>query len=261
MLEIFKIGFIDVSFVDVVDILIIAFIAYWLYRALKDTVAVQILFGFLILIGLQFIAKAVGLKSVNWILKNITDIWLLTFIILFQPELRRLTLKITRSPLFRIFVKSKISETIDEIIEAVKEFSDKHVGALIVFVRSQNIEMTIDTGVSLNAEVSKELLLAIFNTKAPLHDGAVVIENQTIVAARCILPLSAVTKYGGKNLGTRHRAGLGLSEQTDAVILIVSEETGAISIAEGGMLTYNIEKDEIKSALKFKLSDREAPES
>jgi diadenylate cyclase len=255
MFELFRIGFLSFTFIDVIDIALVAFLFYWVYKLLKDTVAVQILFGLVILIGLSFIAEAASLKSINWILKTISSIWLLAFIILFQPEIRKMLLIITRSPLFRIFVKSRISETIDEVIDASLEFSTKHIGALIVFTRSQNVQLTVDTGIKLDAVVSRELLASIFNTKSPLHDGAVIIENQMIVAARCILPLSSVTKYDGRNLGTRHRAALGLSEQIDAVVLIVSEETGAISIAQEGDMTLDIPKEDFSKVLRNRLSE------
>lgn len=254
MIDIFRIGFLTFSIIDLIDITLLTILVFWLYKALRDTIALQILFGLMIIIGLQFITEAIGLKSINWILRTISDIWLLAFIILFQPELRRLLLMITQSTLFRIFVRSKITSTIDIVVETVKEFSEKHIGALIVFTRSQNVEMTIDTGIKLNALVSKDLLFSIFNTKSPLHDGAVIIDNQIIVAAKCILPLTALTKYETKNLGTRHRAGLGLAEQTDALVLIVSEETGAISIAHNGMLFFDIPKEELFNVLTKKIS-------
>ncbi len=254
MVDIFRIGFLNFNIIDLLDISLITILIFWLYKALKDTVALQILFGLMVIIGLQFITEAIGLKSINWILRTISDIWLLTFVILFQPELRRLLLMITQSQIFRIFMRSKISSTIDIVVETVKEFSEKHIGALIVFTRSQNVEMTIDTGIKINGLISKELLHSIFNTKSPLHDGAVIIDNQTIVASRCILPLSSLTKYETKNLGTRHRAGLGLSEQTDAIVLIVSEETGAISIAQNGILFYDIPKKDIYNMLTKRLS-------
>jgi diadenylate cyclase len=240
--------------IDLFDIIIVALIIYWIYRALKNTVAVQILFGMVIIIGLQFITEAVNFKSLNWILRTISDIWLIAFIILFQPELRKLLMIIVRSPIFRVFVKPKISETVDEVIEAAIEMSEKHIGALIVFTRSQNVQMTVDTGIPLQSMVSKELLLSIFNTKSPLHDGAVIIDNNMIVAARCVLPLSSQTKFGNKNLGTRHRAALGLSEQADTIVLVVSEETGGISISESGDMTLNIQHDEIGEILTNRLS-------
>jgi diadenylate cyclase len=221
---------------------------------LKNTVAVQILFGMVIIIGLQFITEASNFRSLNWILRTISDVWLIAFVILFQPELRKLLMIIVRSPIFRVFVKPKISETLDEVIEAAIEMSEKHIGAIIVFSRTQNVQMTVDTGIPLQSVVSKELLLSVFNTKSPLHDGAVIIDNNMIVAARCVLPLSSQTKFGTKNLGTRHRAALGLSEQADTIVLIVSEETGSISIAEGGELTLNIPFDELREILTNKLS-------
>ncbi len=251
----FHIGFIEITFFDFVDIAVVTLLFFWIYRALKDTVAVQILFGLVVIIALSFITEAVNLRSLNWIFETISDVWLIAFIILFQPELRRMMLLITRSPLFRIFIKTKISQTIDEVVDAAIEMSEKHTGALIVFTRSQNVEMTVDTGITLQAAVSKELLLSIFNTKSPLHDGAVIIENQLASAARCVLPLSTKNRYGGRNLGTRHRAGLGISEQVDAVVLIVSEETGAISIAKSGLLEYGIPKEKLSRILRMKFEE------
>lgn len=255
MIELFKIGFLSVTLFDLLDIALVTALFYWLYKALKDTVAVNVLFGLVIIIGLSFITEVINFRSINWILKTISDIWLIAFIILFHQEIRKLLLLITRSPLFKAFVKSKIAETIDEVLDSAKELSEKHIGALMVFPRTQNVQMTIDTGIRLQASVSKELLISIFNTKSPLHDGAVIIDNQMVLAARCILPLSGVTKYKTKNLGTRHRAGLGLSEQVDAVVLIVSEETGAISIADSGELTLNIPIDHLPAVLAAKLAD------
>ncbi|MDA3843737.1 MAG: diadenylate cyclase CdaA [Candidatus Kapabacteria bacterium] len=255
MIDIFSIGFVNITLMDLVDIGIITITFYWLYRSLKNTVAIQILFGLVIIVSVSFITEAANLKSVNWILSIIKDIWLIAFVVLFQPELRRLLLKLTRSPIFNLFVRSKISETIDFVIEASIEFSEKHVGALIVFTRTQNVEMTVDTGIALNASVSKELLASIFNTKSPLHDGAVIIDNQMIIAARCVLPLSTVTRYDKKNLGTRHRAGLGLSEQVDTIVLIVSEETGNISIAESGTIDIDIPKDQFPAILRKRLAE------
>ena len=254
MIELINIGFLKITLIDIIDITLVTLLFYWIYKALKNTVALQILFGMVIIIALSFITEAVNLKGLNWIFKTISDIWVLAFVILFQPELRKLMLMISRSQVFQVFVKSKISETIDEVVEAAIEFSEKHTGALIVFTRSQNVQMTVDTGIPLQSVVTRELLLSIFNPKSPLHDGAVIIDNQLASAARCVLPLSTTTKIGRKNLGTRHRAGLGLSEQVDAVVLIISEETGWISIAVGGDLLLNIQPDQLPKILSDKLS-------
>jgi len=151
----------------------------------------------------SFITQSLNLKALNWILRAIADIWLIAFIILFQPEIRRVLLVITRTKLFRVIVKKNISQSLNDIVEAVKELSDRHVGALIVFPRSQNIKMTIDTGVPIQALVSSELLLSVFNPKSPLHDGAVIIENDMITAAKCVLPLSTMSRSDLGNLGTR----------------------------------------------------------
>jgi len=256
MFDLFKIGFLNFSVIDLLDISIVAALMFWLYRSLRHSVAVQILFGLVIIIFLSFITEAANMVALNWILRTIKDIWLIAFIVLFQPELRRLMLRITSSPFFKMFYKSKYSETIDEVVEAAFELSEKHIGALIVFTRNQNVEMTVDTGIPLQAIVSQELLVSIFNTKSPLHDGAVIIDNDMIIAARCTLPLSSQTKHGAKNLGTRHRAALGLSEQIDTIVLIVSEETGAISIAEKGELILNISKDKLSLTLRAKLTDQ-----
>ena len=249
MFELLKIGFISINIIDIIDIFLVGIIFYYLYRALRGTVAVQILISMVLLVFLSFVTEAINLRAVSWIIKTITNVWLIAFIILFQPEIRRLLMILTRSQIFRLFIKPQMSKTYDEIALAVEEMSEKHIGSLMVFPRSQNVTMTLDSGISLQSVVTKELLLSIFNTKSPLHDGAVIIENDLIITAKCILPLSTATSYDGKLLGTRHRAALGLSEQVDALVLIVSEETGAISFAIEGKIEYNIPKKDFKKLL------------
>ncbi|MGB9770673.1 MAG: diadenylate cyclase CdaA [Candidatus Kapaibacteriota bacterium] len=254
MVELFKISFLSISLIDLIDFLLLFVSFFWLYKLLKDTVAIQILFILVILIFFTFISELVNLRSINWLLKAVMSVWLLAFIILFQPELRRVLLRLSNIPVLRYFLRANLTQTIDEVISAVKEMSEKHIGGLIVFVRSQNLEMNIDTGVPIGANVSRELILAIFNPKSPLHDGAILIDESTILYAKCILPLSSVTKLNGRLLGTRHRAALGLAEQTDALVLVVSEETGGISIAEAGHLEQNLPKNRIDTILREKLS-------
>lgn len=249
MTELFRIGFISVTPIDVLDILLVAAVIYTVYRALRATVAVQILLGLVVLVAFSFVVSSLNMKALSWLISSIMSVWLIAFIVLFQPELRRLLTEITQSRLFQFFARSSITETVEEVIEAVKELSEKHIGALIIFTRGQNIKVTIETGIPLKAVVSAELLVAIFNPRSPLHDGAVVIEGSTIVAARCILPLSSQRKHGNKNLGTRHRAALGISEQSDVLTLVVSEETGAISIAERGTLISNIPLSALREQL------------
>lgn len=256
MENIFTDGLLDFGLPAVIDLILVTGLFVFLYRALKNTIAINILIGMIVMIALRSVAEAIHLKVFSWILQMVSDVWLIAFIILFQPEIRKLLTIVMRSSLFNRFVKQDINEKLDEVIEAVKIMSDQHTGALIVFSKSQDVQMTIDHGVQIKSEISKELILAIFNTKSPLHDGAIIIDNQMITSAKCILPLSNQKRYGDKILGTRHRAGLGLSEKIDAVVLIISEETKAISIAFSGELTFDIPKENIRKVLldKFDIS-------
>ena len=254
MIELFKIGFLTVTLIDIIDISLVAVLFFFIYRALRGTVAVQVLIIMILLIIASFITEAINLRVVSWIIKTISGVWLIAYIVLFQPEIRRLLMMATRSNIFRLFVKSRIDAVIDEIVSAAKEMSAQHIGALIIFPRSQSVEMTIEKGLELHALVSKELILSIFNTKSPLHDGAIIIENDIITNAKAILPLTTATKINQKILGTRHRAALGISERVDVIVLIVSEETGSISIADGGKILFNIDKDKLKDILMDKLS-------
>lgn len=254
MVELFKIWFISVTIVDVIDILIVAFTLYFLYQTVKNTVAVQIFYAIVVILGVYFLTEAFHLRLLNLILRTLGGIWLLAFVVLFSQEIRRVLLLIVRSPIFSAFTRSQMNETLDEIARAAIEMSEKHTGALIVFARSTNIKMTIETGIPLQAQLSKELLVSIFNPKSPLHDGAIVIQNGVIEAARCILPLSLTTRFQGKHLGTRHRAAMGISEQADVLVLVVSEETGKISLAEEGAFVPGITPVNLYDMLAERLS-------
>jgi diadenylate cyclase len=259
MVELFKLGFISVTLFDLLDIVIVSVLFYWIYKALQDTIAMQVLFGLVILIGLSFVAEAINLRSINWLLRLASDIWIIAFIIIFQQEIRKMIVHLTKNPLARFFVKKTTNYNIDEVVEAVILMSKQHTGALIIFPQTQDVSMSsIDAGIAIDAMVSKELLLAIFNNKAPLHDGAIIINRKMVITtALCILPLSMTRRIGNRLLGTRHRAGLGLTEKIDAVVLIVSEETGNISIAQRGYLEMNISHTSLKEKLDSKLSDEQ----
>ncbi len=253
-MELFHIGFLTVGLADILDIALVSFIFYRLYLAMRGTIAIQIFVGLLIIVSLTFIAQTLNFRAVSWILHTLTDIWVIAFIILFQPELRRLLVLISRSPFVRIFVKLNVDESIDEVVGAVTELSKKKFGALIVFIRATGIRMTAETGTRMEAIVSRTLLLSIFNPRSPLHDGAVIIKDRQIEAARCTLPLSSITAWEGQLLGTRHRAGLGISEQADVIVVIVSEETGTVSIAENGALTRGLTPAVLRRELKARLT-------
>ena len=257
MIELFKLGFISITFFDLLDVAVVAVLFYWIHKALQDTIAMQVLFGLGILIALSFVAEAINLRTINWLLRLVSDIWIIAFIIIFQQEIRKMIVQLTRNPLARLFVKKVIRYNVDEVVEAAILMSKKNTGALIIFPQTQDVSMSsIDAGVTIDAMVSKELLLSIFNTKAPLHDGAIIINHKMIITtARCILPLSTTRQIGSRLLGTRHRAGLGLTEKIDAVVLIISEETGNISIAQGGYLDMSITHSNLKEKLQSKLTE------
>lgn len=254
MFELFKIGFLSIKFIDLVDILIVAFIVYKLYTILRGTIAAQIFVGLIIIVLFSFAAQALNLKALNWLLRLITDVWVIAFVILFQPEIRRLLVLLARNPVFKIFVKSEVTESAEIIANAAFELSQHQYGALIIVVRETGIRGFAETGEILNARVSKSLITSIFFPKSSLHDGAVIIKGNIIEAARCTLPLSATTQVEGETLGMRHRAGLGISEQADVIAIIVSEETGSISVAEYGKLESGLSKDSLKQKLKTAIS-------
>jgi diadenylate cyclase len=194
-------------------------------------------------------SEALDMKLLSWILRTVGDIWVIALIILFQPELRRILLLIGRNGLFTTFQRFDVNETIEELLEAAEELSLRRFGALIVIARSSDISLNVDTGVPIDAKLTKEMLISIFNPKAPLHDGAVVVNGEQIQFARVILPLSPVTLASDVSLGTRHRAGLGISEQADVFVIIVSEETSNISYAREGKLYYDQSLDSLRLAL------------
>lgn len=253
-MELFRIGFLTITLTDLIDIALVSFIAYRLYMAMKGTIAIQILAGLLIILSFSLIAQAVDFKAMSAILRTLTDIWVIAFIVLFQPELRRLLVLVGRNPVIRLFLKMDVDESINEVVAAVTDLSRRKTGALIVFTRATGIRMHVETGTRLEALVSRTLLLSIFNPKSPLHDGAVVIKDRLIEAARCTLPLSNITEWEGKLLGTRHRAGLGISEQADVIVVIVSEEDGTVSIAENGALARGFTPAALRKELKARLA-------
>lgn len=253
-MELFKIGFLSVGIADVVDVAIVSFIFYRLYLAMRGTIAAQIFIGLVLIIGVSFVSQAANLKALSWIMRTLTDIWVIAFIVLFQPELRRLLVLLGRNPVIRFFVRGNVDQAVDDVVAAVLEMARKKQGALIVFVRATGIRAHAETGTKMEALVSKSLLLSIFNPKSPLHDGAVIIKDRLIEAARCTLPLSNITSWEGELLGTRHRAGLGISEQADVVVVIVSEESGAVSIAENGILHRRLTPAVLRKELKDRLS-------
>jgi diadenylate cyclase len=234
---------------DVIDMAIVAALLYWLFLVLKGTRALQMLIGLGLLLAVSFISKWAELTTVHWIVSNIWSQIVLVIVILFQPEIRRALAQIGQTPpLSRFFSSSEESRTIEEIIRASVSMANKRIGAILVLERETELKDIVEMGVPLDAKVSKELLISIFVPTSPLHDGAVVIKRDRVAAAGCFLPLTLNPEIS-KMLGTRHRAALGVTEETDAVVITVSEETGAISIIIGGKMTRELDAGGVRRVL------------
>ncbi len=239
---------------DIIDIFIVTFVIYKALKFIRDTRAVHLLKGLVVLIVTMQVSQLVKLHTVHYILSNALQLGLIAIIIVFQPELRRALEQLGRTTMGQWFSFEERTEDIEKekIIKEIKEsctnMSKSRIGALIVMEREIKIGDIVGTGITLNADVTAELLTNIFVPKTPLHDGAVIIRNNKIEAASCFLPLSQNPNVS-KELGTRHRAGLGMSEESDAVVVIVSEETGGISIACGGELNMKLTPEALENNL------------
>lgn len=234
---------------DLLEITIVTYILYKLYMLMRGTIAVQISLGLLALLAVQGVVTLADMTMLTALFGLVSDVFVLAVIILFQPEIRRVLLLLGRNPLVRRFMTSSAQgEMTTEVMGAVDEMSKRRIGALLVFERSTGLRSYIETGAILNAQISRDLLITIFYAQNPLHDGAVIIRNQRIEAARCILPVSTSMKLS-PGLGLRHRAAVGLTEQTDAFVIVVSEETGSISVAKNGDLISNLTVSELQTYL------------
>lgn len=237
MVEFFQNVFIGFRLIDVLDIVIVAYLVYKILGFIQETRAQQLVRGLVVLGIVFFLSDFLNLYLLNWLLRNFVTMGLFALIVLFQPELRRGLEQLGRrnivSGQFRSLDKENAIEVVKEIVAAVDDFSATRTGALIVFERETMLNDIIETGTIVDARISVRLLGNLFYEGSPLHDGAVIIRGDRIHAASCVLPLTE-KKNIGRNLGTRHRAGLGVSEVSDALVIVVSEETGVISVAENG---------------------------
>ncbi len=246
--------FIPIRLIDLVEIVVVAYVLYQLYRLMRGTIAVQIFLGVAVLYLLDVLVSALNMTVLRSVFSTVGEVFVLAIIILFQPEIRRVLLVIGRNPLIRRFMKSTEHEKmVEAIVAAVRDMSRRRMGALIAFARVAGLRTYVETGTVLNAPVSRELLTQVFYPNTPLHDGAVVIVDRQIAAARCILPISQ-NKQLSADLGLRHRAAVGLTEQTDAFVVVVSEERGSISVADDGRLEFNLTEDEFRERLSEALS-------
>lgn len=241
-----------ITFLDVIDIVVVAYFLYRLFLMLKNTRAATLGKGLMVLIGFTLICRWLNLHVISWLLEKSMTVIMVALPVVFQPELRRALEQIGRGKLFHKgseLDEQELEEMLDSVAHATKVMSKNKVGALMVFERATGLAERIETGVPIDGLVSSGLLQNIFVKDTPLHDGAVIIRGNRVVAACCLLPLTE-NRNLSQELGTRHRAAIGMSEQSDAMILVVSEETGTISIARNGELMRYLTVDDVKEILR-----------
>lgn len=255
-----SIWFLEFGIRDLVEVLIIATVLFYLYRWIRGTFAIQAAIGLVFIILINALVSALGLTTINFILRRILDVGVLAVFIIFQPEIRKLLYSLGHNTsLDRFFVRSNSDTVIDEVVDAVRSMSHTKTGALIVFARSSTLQDLVDVGVKLDARVDSSLLQTIFNKHTPLHDGAVVIRNDRIVAASCYLPISQNPNISSV-FGTRHRAAVGITETNSVFVVVISEETGRISVARNGALTSGLTIQKLRQEMQQTLGDQKIDE-
>ncbi|HSZ71748.1 MAG TPA: diadenylate cyclase CdaA [Cytophagaceae bacterium] len=265
MMFLFFLGFLEVTWIDILDIILVSLLLYQVYRLLKGSVAVKIFLGVLLVYSVYLLVKVVGMHLLQRILGQFIGVGVIAAFILFQQEIRKFLMLIGKTTNFnsKTMLKEMFSKkeketeeqfNINAIIESANILSSTKTGALIVFAKTSELKFYAESGDILDAELSKRLLIAIFQKYSPLHDGSVIVTNNRIKAARCILPVSENEEIPA-HLGLRHRAAIGITEVTDSVVLIVSEETGNTSLAYNGKIFPVLAKNDLKNKLKILLSN------
>lgn len=249
------IGFIEFGFKDLLETLVIALVLYYLYRWIRGTFAIQAAAGLLFVVLLNIGVSILGFSTLNFMLRSMLDVGVLAVFIIFQPEIRKLLYNLGQNTSFDRFVgKAGSDDMINEVIEAVRAMSRTKTGALIVFARSSSLQDLVDVGIRIDAKVNAELLQTIFQKDTPLHDGAVVIKDNKIIAASCYLPISQNPNISSV-FGTRHRAAVGVSESNNVFVVVVSEESGRISIAQNGNLSSGLSIQMLRSQMEKALGE------
>ncbi|MBI1795589.1 MAG: TIGR00159 family protein [Candidatus Eisenbacteria bacterium] len=249
---------------DLLDIFLVAALFYRLLTLVKGTRSAQMYVGLLIIVLIALAAREFDLIAIKWMAESLKTVWLIAFVILFQPELRHALAQFGRTRYFRSFLRGDNYGVLGEVVRAVETLARTRHGALLVLERNVGLRNFVETGTRIDAKVSAELIVTLFSPGSPLHDGAAILREDTVLAASCILPLSANPR-SALALGTRHRAALGLSEETDAAIIVISEESGAISVAYRGVLRQHLNEGELRSELsrifRIRPEDEEQPAS
>jgi diadenylate cyclase len=233
---------------DILDIILVSILIYYLLLFIKGTKAIRMLIGLGVLLLASILSSYTGLYTMDWIIQGFWAQIVIALIVLFQPEIRRALAQMGETPFLQSFTSAEELKSLEEIVKATVALANRKIGALIVIERETSLKEFVEIGTSLDARVTREILLSIFHPTSPIHDGAVVIKGNRIVAAGCFLPITLGSEVS-KTLGTRHRAGLGLTEETDAVVIIVSEETGTTSVAVGGKLETHVDMRSLRDML------------
>lgn len=251
----------SIQIIDIIDMLLMAYIIYKGFRLIRETKAQQLITGIVIVLAIYALASSLKLKMMSYLLQNFFQVGLIAIVVVFQPELRRVLERVGRANVKSMFnsgyradnFEQNWADAIEVIGEAARQLSETSTGALIAIERQNRLGEQIETGTVMDCIPSVQTLGSIFFPKTPLHDGAVVIRNARIIAAGCFLPTPQKEETINKQLGSRHRAAIGMSENSDALIIVVSEETGTISVAENGELTRGYNKERLISLLRSKL--------
>ncbi len=260
-MEILPFGFLEFGLKDLIETLIIALVIVLLYRWIRGSFAVPVVIGLIIVFGVNAVVSMFGLTTINFLIRRLLDVGILAVIIIFQPEIRKLLYNIGHNTgFYKFFDRGGSFSVIDEVIDAVKSLSRSKTGALIVFSKGSTLNDLIDKGVDVDASVSSELLVTIFNKATPLHDGAVIIRNNKIIAASAYLPISQNPNISSV-FGTRHRAALGISEVNDVLVVVVSEETGRVSVAHNGSLTSGMTIQKLRYEMQKHLGEVDKDDS
>ena len=247
-----------VTWWDVLDILVVAIIIYELLKLIRGTRAMQMAIGIASIVGLFFLSRGLQLETLNWLIRNLIGYVVFAVIVLAQADIRRALVHLGRGKLFRrLDRKVADDDTVEELVVAATTLAAKKIGAIVVIERAIGLRNYIESGIPLDAKLTYDLLVSIFQPTSPLHDGAVIVQGERAAAAACFLPLTINPRLS-RELGSRHRAAIGVTEENDAVAIVVSEETGRISIVEDGALEYDIDGERLRTRLRSVVTLRRA---
>jgi diadenylate cyclase len=241
---------------DLVDILVVSLIVYEVLKLIRGTRAVQMALGAAVFVGLFYASQWAHLETVDWLIRNLAGYVVFAIIVLFQSDIRRALAHLGRAPFFRYFAKEESAEeSIEELVMATSMLSAQRIGAIIAIERQIGLRNYIEGGIPLDATMTYDLLLSVFQPSSPLHDGAVIVQGDRVAAAACFLPLTVNPRLS-KQLGSRHRAAIGLTEENDSVAIVVSEETGDISLVADGQIERRLDADALRARLRTLLMQR-----